>query len=84
MFFLASIFSVKVRVIGVKISVGNTTTVRISGISSHPGFELSRSNCIENITPKPRGMEIRFESVGVRVIWGASYRDCTLKNSIDF
>ena len=58
--------------------------VKISGASSHPGFELSRSNCIENITPKPRGMEIWFGLAGVRVIWDASYRGCTVNNSLDF
>ena len=47
----------------------NFKMVQITRVSSHPGFELSRSNCIENITPKPRGMEIWFELAGVRVIW---------------
>ena len=27
--------------------------VRIREVSSYPGFKLSRSNCIENSTPKP-------------------------------
>ena len=54
--------------------------VQISGVSSHPGFELSRSNCIENITLKPKGMEIWFELAGVRASWGASYRGCTVNN----
>ena len=42
--------------------------VRISRVSSNTGFELSGSNCIENSTPKPRGMKIWVESAGVRVI----------------
>ena len=36
--------------------------VRISGISSCPGFELS-----ENSTPKPKGMEIWLVLAGIRV-----------------
>ena len=42
--------------------------LRISGVSSYPGFELTGSNCIENSTPEPRGMQIWFEITGVRVI----------------
>ena len=48
--------------------------VRISGVSSYPGFKVSGLNCIENSTPKPGGMEIWFEVAGVRVIRGSSYR----------
>ena len=41
--------------------------VRISGVSSDPGFELSGLNYIENNTTKPRGMEIWFELAGVEL-----------------
>ena len=41
--------------------------VRISGVSSYPGFELSGSNSVESSTPKSRGMEIWFELIGVQV-----------------
>ena len=42
-------------------------TKRITGVSSYLEFELSGSNCVENSTPKPRGMEIWLELSGVRV-----------------
>ena len=41
--------------------------VRIDGVSSYPGFELSGLNCMESNTPKPRRVEIWFELAGVRV-----------------
>ena len=47
--------------------------VRVSSVSGYPGYELSRSNCTENSTPKPREMEIWFRLAVVRVIWGSSY-----------
>ena len=50
LFFFASIFSLKLQVIGVKMSVGNAKMVRIRGVSSYPGFELSGSNRIVNGT----------------------------------
>ena len=45
---------------------------RIRGVSNYPGLELGRSSCIENSTPKTRGMEIwfkfaKFELSGVLV-----------------
>ena len=48
--------------------MGNAKRVRISGVSSCPGFEFSVSNYRESSTPKPRGIEIV-----VRVIGNSSY-----------
>ena len=47
--------------------------VRISEVSSYPGFELSGSNCVENSSPKPSPTEIPFEFAGVRVIRASNY-----------
>ena len=54
--------------------------VPISGVSSYSGFELSGSNCIETIAPKPRGREIWSELTRVPVIRGSSYRSYTVNN----
>ena len=51
---------------------------QISWVSSYPGLELSRLNCIEYSTPKPRGMKIWFELAGIRVVWGTSDQDDTV------
>ena len=52
--------------------------LRISGVSSYLGFGSSGSNCVENSTPKHKGMEIWLELAGVRVSQGPSYRGYTV------
>ena len=52
--------------------------IRISGVSSYPGLELSGSNCEENSTPKPRGMKIWFKLMGVLVIRDSIYQGYTV------